>query len=63
VPAHARAPARPGAARIRPRQVERVEHAPVHAVAADTGKLTYQRGSIIQVPAPICMVFGAMVVP
>jgi 6-phosphogluconolactonase len=35
----------------------------VHAIASDTGKLTYQRGSIIQVPAPICMVFGAMVVP
>jgi len=35
----------------------------VHAVTSDTGKLTYQRGSIIQVPAPICMVFGAMVVP
>lgn len=32
----------------------------VHAVAADTGKLTYQRGSIIQVPAPICIVFGAV---
>jgi len=35
----------------------------VHAVAADTGKLTYQRGAIIQIPAPICIVFGAVVTP
>ena len=33
----------------------------VHAVAPDTGKLTYQRGAIIQVPAPICIVFGGVV--
>jgi len=32
-------------------------------VAADTGKLTYQRGAIIQIPAPICIVFGAVVTP
>ncbi len=31
----------------------------VHAVAPETGLLTYQRGSIIQVPAPICILFGA----
>lgn len=30
----------------------------VHAVDPDTGRLTYQRGSIIQVPAPICILFG-----
>ncbi|PAW63463.1 MAG: 3-carboxymuconate cyclase [Verrucomicrobiia bacterium Tous-C2TDCM] len=35
----------------------------VHAVAAETGKLTYQRGAIIQVPAPICIVFGGVVTP
>lgn len=33
----------------------------VHAVAPDSGKLTYQRGAIIQVPAPICIVFGGVV--
>lgn len=33
----------------------------VHAVAPDTGKLTYQRGAIIQVPAPICILFGGVV--
>ncbi len=33
----------------------------VHAVAPDTGKLTYQRGAIIQVPAPICILFGGAV--
>lgn len=32
----------------------------VHAVAPDTGKLTYRRGAIIQVPAPICVVFGGV---
>jgi len=32
----------------------------VHAVAPDTGKLTYQRGAIIQVPAPICILFGGV---
>lgn len=30
----------------------------VHAVDPDTGLLTYQRGSVIQVPAPICILFG-----
>jgi 6-phosphogluconolactonase len=33
----------------------------VHAVAPDSGRLTYQRGAIIQVPAPICIVFGGAV--
>ena len=33
----------------------------VHAVAPDSGRLTYQRGAIIQVPAPICIVFGGVV--
>lgn len=30
----------------------------VHAVDPETGRLTYQRGAIIQVPAPICILFG-----
>ena len=30
----------------------------VHAVAPGTGLLTYQRGSVINVPAPICILFG-----
>ncbi len=30
----------------------------VHAVDPDSGLLTYQRGAIIQVPAPICILFG-----
>ncbi|MFZ9936194.1 MAG: lactonase family protein [Luteolibacter sp.] len=30
----------------------------VHAVDPGTGKLTYQRGSVIHVPAPICILFG-----
>ncbi len=30
----------------------------VHAVAPDTGLLTYQRGSVINVPSPICILFG-----
>jgi 6-phosphogluconolactonase len=30
----------------------------VHAVDPDSGTLTYQRGAIIQVPAPICILFG-----
>lgn len=30
----------------------------VHAVAPDTGLLTYQRGAVINVPAPICILFG-----
>jgi len=30
----------------------------VHAVDPDTGLLTYQRGSVINVPAPICILFG-----
>lgn len=30
----------------------------VHAVDPDTGRLTYQRGAIIHVPAPICILFG-----
>jgi 6-phosphogluconolactonase len=30
----------------------------VHAVDSDTGRLTYQRGSVINVPAPICILFG-----
>lgn len=30
----------------------------VHAVAPDSGLLTYQRGSVIHVPAPICILFG-----
>lgn len=29
----------------------------VHAVDPETGRLTYQRGSIIQVPGPICILF------
>lgn len=29
----------------------------VHSVDAETGRLTYQRGSVIQVPAPICVLF------
>ncbi|MEM9017109.1 MAG: beta-propeller fold lactonase family protein, partial [Verrucomicrobiota bacterium] len=30
----------------------------VHAVDAETGKLTYQRGHIINVPSPICILFA-----
>jgi 6-phosphogluconolactonase len=30
----------------------------VHAVDPDSGRLTYQRGVIINVPAPICILFG-----
>lgn len=30
----------------------------VHAVDPDTGKLTYQRGHIINVPSPICILFA-----
>jgi 6-phosphogluconolactonase len=30
----------------------------VHAVDPGTGLLTYQRGSVINVPAPICILFG-----
>ncbi|MEM6278014.1 MAG: lactonase family protein [Verrucomicrobiota bacterium] len=30
----------------------------VHAVDQDTGKLTYQRGHIINVPSPICILFA-----
>jgi len=30
----------------------------VHAVDPGTGRLTYQRGSVIHVPAPICILFG-----
>lgn len=30
----------------------------VHAVNPDTGLLTYQRGAVINVPAPICILFG-----
>lgn len=30
----------------------------VHAVATETGLLTYQRGAVINVPAPICILFG-----
>ncbi len=30
----------------------------VHAVDPETGKLTYQRGNIINVPAPICILFA-----
>ncbi len=30
----------------------------VHAVDPATGLLTYQRGSVINVPAPICILFG-----
>ncbi len=30
----------------------------VHAVDPDTGLLTYQRGAVIHVPAPICILFG-----
>lgn len=33
----------------------------VHAVDAETGRLTYQRGAIIAVPAPICILFGPKV--
>lgn len=33
----------------------------VHAVDSETGKLTYQRGAIIHVPAPICILFGGAV--
>lgn len=33
----------------------------VHAVDAGTGRLTYQRGAIIAVPAPICILFGPKV--
>lgn len=33
----------------------------VHAVAPGSGRLTFQRGAIIQVPAPICIVFGGAV--
>jgi len=29
----------------------------VHAVDPETGKLTYQRGHIINVPSPICILF------
>ncbi|NNE93310.1 MAG: lactonase family protein [Verrucomicrobiales bacterium] len=29
-----------------------------HKIDPDTGKLTYQRGAIINVPAPICILFG-----
>ncbi|MEM7144666.1 MAG: lactonase family protein [Verrucomicrobiota bacterium] len=29
-----------------------------HSIDPDTGKLTYQRGAIIQVPAPICILFA-----
>ncbi len=29
----------------------------VHRIDPETGKLTYQRGAIIQVPAPICILF------
>ncbi len=32
----------------------------VHAVDPETGRLTYQRGSIINVPAPICILFNPM---
>jgi len=32
----------------------------VHAVDPETGRLTYQRGSIIHVPAPICILFKPM---
>jgi 6-phosphogluconolactonase len=30
----------------------------VHAVDPATGHLTYQRGAIIHVPSPICILFG-----
>ena len=30
----------------------------VHAVDQETGKLTYQRGNIINVPSPICILFA-----
>lgn len=30
----------------------------VHAVDPQTGKLTYQRGAVINIPAPICILFG-----
>jgi 6-phosphogluconolactonase len=30
----------------------------VHAVDPDSGRLTYQRGAIINVPSPICILFG-----
>ena len=33
----------------------------VHAIDPGTGKLTYQRGAIIHVPAPICILFGGVV--
>ncbi len=33
----------------------------VHAVAPGSGRLTFQRGAIIQVPAPICIVLGGAV--
>ena len=29
-----------------------------HRVDADTGKLTYQRGSVVNVPSPICILFA-----
>ena len=29
-----------------------------HRIDPGTGKLTYQRGAIINVPAPICILFG-----
>lgn len=30
----------------------------VHSIDPETGKLTYQRGNIINVPSPICILFG-----
>lgn len=33
----------------------------VHSVDPESGRLTYQRGGIIQVPAPICILFGGTV--
>lgn len=34
----------------------------VHSVDPGTGLLTYQRGSVINVPAPICILFGPTVI-